>query len=105
LYGNLANNEENMPVALLTFHCFIPGCSSLKEKRGKIKPLLFRLHREFNVSTAEMEFNDKKGEAVIACVMISNDFKHLQKSLQQIIAYAISHYPDIEFVDENIDYL
>ncbi|OQY29775.1 MAG: hypothetical protein B6243_10930, partial [Anaerolineaceae bacterium 4572_5.2] len=39
-----------MSLGLLTLHIQISGCSSLKEKRGRLKPLLARLHREFNVS-------------------------------------------------------
>ena len=45
-------------LATLTIHLRLPGCASLKEKRGHIKPLLNRLHREFNVSVAEMDLQD-----------------------------------------------
>jgi len=41
-------------IGTLTFHLHLPGCASLKEKRSRLKPLLARLHRQFNVSTAEM---------------------------------------------------
>ena len=35
-----------MSIGLLTLHLHLPGCASLKEKRGKIKPLITRLHRD-----------------------------------------------------------
>ena len=46
-------------LATLTIHLHLPTCGSLKEKRGRIKPLIARLHREFNVSVAEMDLQDK----------------------------------------------
>ena len=39
----------------LSLHLHLPGCASLKEKRGRIKPLMARLRREFNLSVAEMD--------------------------------------------------
>ncbi len=47
-----------MSIATLTIHLHLPICSSLKEKRGRIKPLIARLHREFNISVAEMDLQD-----------------------------------------------
>jgi uncharacterized protein YlxP (DUF503 family) len=44
-----------MSLGLLTIHLHLPGCASLKEKRGRLKPLLTRLHREFNISAAEID--------------------------------------------------
>ena len=35
-------------IATLTIHLHLPGCTSLKEKRGRIKPLMSRLRREFS---------------------------------------------------------
>ena len=61
-----------MNLATLTIHLHLPACSSLKEKRGRIKPLIARLHREFNVSVAEMDLQNQWQEAVIGCAMIGN---------------------------------
>ena len=49
-------------LATLTIHLRLPLCTSLKDKRGRIKPLMSRLHREFNVSVAEMDLQDKWDE-------------------------------------------
>jgi tripartite-type tricarboxylate transporter receptor subunit TctC len=37
-------------IATLTIHLHLPTCTSLKEKRGRIRPLIARLHREFNTA-------------------------------------------------------
>ncbi|MCJ7708279.1 MAG: DUF503 domain-containing protein, partial [Anaerolineales bacterium] len=43
-----------MHVGALTLELRLPGCSSLKQKRSRLKPLLAALHREFNLSAAEI---------------------------------------------------
>lgn len=88
---------------LLTLHINIPGCASLKEKRGRLKPLLARLHRQFNVSTAEMDLQDKWSEAVIACGMVGNDRVHLEQSLQAVVCWVESNRLDMQVIDEKIE--
>jgi len=92
-----------MAIGVLTLHIHLPGCTSLKEKRSRIKPLLARLHREFNISVAEMERQDAWQEAVIACALISNDNRHTQRSLQQIASWVESHWPDVTLVGEELE--
>jgi uncharacterized protein len=92
-------------VGLLSFHLHLPGCASLKEKRGRLKPLLTRLHREFNVSAAEMDSQDKWTEAVIACAMLSNDAAHLQSALETVRMWVESHWPDGDVLDTKIEIL
>ena len=90
-------------IGVLSIHLLIPGCASLKEKRGRIKPLLARLHKEFNVSAAEMDLQDKWQETVLACGMVGNDRVHLEQSLQVVAKWVKSNWPDMQMVDENIE--
>jgi hypothetical protein len=92
-----------MSIGLLTLHVFLPGCTSLKEKRSRIKPVLARLHREFNVSAAEVDRMDMWQEAVLACVMVSNDHDYTQRALQSVKDYLPGHYPDLEILDYHIE--
>jgi uncharacterized protein len=62
-----------MTTGILTLHILLPNCTSLKERRSRIKPLLARLHREFNASCAEMGRQDLWQVAVLAVAMVSND--------------------------------
>jgi hypothetical protein len=71
-------------IGILTLHLYLPGCASLKEKRGRLKPLLARLHRQFNVSTAEMGLQDKWQEMIIACGMVGNDASYLRSALETV---------------------
>jgi len=92
-----------MPVGILNLDLYIPSCASLKEKRSHIKPLLSRLHREFNISAAEVDLQDKWQSAAISCAIVSNDAIHNQRVFQQIICYIEKTWPDIQIVDHTTE--
>lgn len=92
-------------IGTITFHLHIPGCASLKEKRGRLKPLLHRLHREFNVSVAEMDLQDKWQEAVVACGMVGNDRVHLEQSLQAVARWVENNWPDGAVLDDSLEFV
>ena len=94
-----------MPVGLLTLHLELPGCASLKEKRSRLKPLLARLHREFNISVAELERQDAWRETVIACALVSNDAGHTQRSLQVVVDWVEKNWPDASLIDNHLEIL
>ncbi len=90
-------------IAILTLHLHLPGCASLKEKRGRLKPLLARLHRQFNVSAAEMGLQDMWQEAVIACGMVGNDAAHLQSALETVRKWVEANWPDGDVLDTKME--
>jgi uncharacterized protein YlxP (DUF503 family) len=90
-------------IAALTIHLHIPTCSSLKEKRGHIKPLIARLHREFNVSVAEMDLQDNWQEAVIVCAMVGNERGHLESALQNVAKWIERNWPDGDVINEKVE--
>ena len=90
-------------LATLTIHLHLPACASLKEKRGRIKPLISRLHREFNLSVAEMDLHDKWQEAVIVCVMVGNDHAFLQSALGKVAIWVESHWTDGDIIEQKIE--
>jgi uncharacterized protein YlxP (DUF503 family) len=92
-----------MNIGILTLHLYLPGCSSLKEKRSRIKPLIHRLHREFNISVAEVDHQDKWKDAVIACALVSNENAHIHRSFLEIIHWIETSWQDINVVEENIE--
>ncbi len=92
-------------IGILTLYLKIPACTSLKEKRGRLKPLMARLHREFNVSAAEMDLHDKWTEAVIACAMLGNDAAYLQSALETVRQWVESHWTDGDVLDTKIEIL
>ena len=99
---NLQSAHENM-IATLTIHLHLPAAFSLKEKRGRLKPLMARLHREFNVSVAEMDRQDKWDEAIIVCAMVGNDSSFLQSALQNVAKWVEGNWSDGDVWDTKIE--
>jgi uncharacterized protein len=92
-------------LATLTIHLHLPACASLKEKRGRIKPLISRLHREFNVSVAEMELQDKWSETIIICAMVNSDRVVLQQSMQAVAKWVEANWSDGDVMDLKIEHV
>lgn len=92
-----------MTIGVLTIHLHLPGCTSLKEKRGRLKPLLARLRRQFNISAVEMDMQDKWQEAVIVCGMVGNDGVHVTRSLQTVARQVESNWEDGAVLREKIE--
>jgi len=90
-------------IGLLTIHLRLPACASLKEKRGRIKPLMARLRREFNVSVAEMDYQDKWNQTVIACAMVNSDAVTLRQSLQRVAKWVQANWTDGDVLEERIE--
>lgn len=94
-----------MVYSLLVFNLRIPGCHSLKQKRSFIKPLLIRLHKEFNISTAEIEKNDIWDESIIACGLICNEKKSTDSQLSQVVQFMEKYWKEVEIINYSIQFL
>ncbi len=92
-------------LATLMVRLHLPTCRSLKEKRGRIKPLMSRLRREFNVSVAEIDLQDQWQEAVIGCAMIGSGRGHLEGALQAVAKWIEGNWPDGMVVEQKIEIL
>ncbi len=92
-----------MSVGLLSLFLFLPGCNSLKEKRSRIKPIISRLHKEFNVSVAEIDRLDAWHESVIGCAWISNDRSVALSSLEKVVDFVETHFPGVDLFDERYE--
>lgn len=92
-----------MVIGACSLRLHLPGCSSLKEKRGLLKPLLARLHREFNVAAAETELQDVWQSAELAIVTVANDPARVQSQLDLIVHWIEHNRPEVEVVDSQIE--
>jgi uncharacterized protein YlxP (DUF503 family) len=94
-----------MPVGTLILNLEFPGCSSLKMKRGLVKPILFRLHREFFISIAEVDHLDAWSHAVIECALVANDRIYIQQVLHKVVRFIEDQWPDVVIQQEHIEIL
>ena len=61
-----------MIIAVQTWDLHLPGCHSLKDKRGVLKPLASALRRSLNVSVSETDHQDLWQRAEIACAAVGS---------------------------------
>jgi len=61
-----------MIIAVQTWDLHLPGCHSLKDKRGVLKPLTVALRRSLNVSVAETDHQDLWQRAELACAAVGS---------------------------------
>ena len=94
-----------MVYAILILDLKLSDARSLKQKRSVIKPLLSRLHKEFNISAAEVEKNDLWDESVIACALISNDKNFASVQLNAVKIF-LGHYSrEVGIMDYSITFM
>jgi uncharacterized protein YlxP (DUF503 family) len=82
-----------MIIGYLLLELYLPYSHSLKEKRKRLKKIKDRLKVKYNVSYAELDFQDKWQRSRIGIVTLNNRKAVIEKIFRQIIN-------DIE---ENID--
>jgi uncharacterized protein len=94
-----------MHTGILTLHFRMEGCTSLKEKRGMIKPYIERVHRQFNVSAAEVDKQDFHEDAVIALAMVNNDAALIEASFSGILEWTDHFFGDLMIQDHSVEIL
>jgi uncharacterized protein YlxP (DUF503 family) len=92
-----------MVVGVCCLRLHLAACASLKAKRGLLKPLLARLHREFNVAAAETGLQDVWQSAEITVVTVSNDPARVQSQLETVVGWVERNRPEVQVVDTQIE--
>lgn len=92
-------------LAVLFIHLHLPACASLKEKRGRIRPFIARLHKEFNLSVAEMGLQDQWQESVIGCAMIGDGRAHLDASMQAVMRWVSANWTDGDVIEQRLEFI
>lgn len=75
-----------MHIGILQFELLIHDASSLKDKRRVVKSVKDRLHREHQVSVAEVGALDIWNVAVMGLAAVSRDPVYLNVMLERIVA-------------------
>ena len=71
-------------IGVLTLELRLENSHSLKEKRHVVESLKTRLRNKFNVSVAEIDYQDLWQRAAIAAVTVSSDHVHAEKVLRSV---------------------
>jgi len=92
-----------MIVGLLSVEILIPGSASLKEKKMVLKSVKDRVRKKFNVSVAEIGYQDKWQRSFLACALVTEKEKFAQEALNKIFDF-LDKEPAFEIIKFNFEY-
>ena len=72
-------------VGLLTIELHFPTSQSLKEKRRLLSSLKERLKKRFNISLAEIDFQDTWQRTQLAAAYVCNDGRQIESMFAHIL--------------------
>jgi uncharacterized protein len=71
-------------IGVLTLELRLDDSHSLKDKRQVVKSLKDRLRHKYNVSVAEIDYQDMWQRALLAAVTVSSARSHAESVLQNV---------------------
>ena len=90
-------------VAGARIELFLPACHNLKEKRAIVKSLIGKLRSKFNLSVAEVAYQEQWQRTVVGIAAVANEVSFLQKELQAAIRLVENH-PGVELIHVETEY-
>ncbi|MBO0959107.1 DUF503 domain-containing protein [Neobacillus sp. MM2021_6] len=93
-----------MIIGLAECECMIYDAHSLKEKRAVLQRILTRLKQKFNVSVAEVDYQDVWQRTKIAIAVVTSSRASTEHELQNALKL-IDSFPEIERTITEIDWL
>ena len=91
-----------MVVGTAKISLYIQDNHSLKGKRKIVKSIIAKVQQRFNVSIAEVDFNDKWQRIGLGLSVVGNDRRFVNSSLDTILTYVDSLYLG-EIIDSDIE--
>lgn len=93
-----------MFIGIGRFELFIPASASLKDKRHVLRSVTQKVSNRFNVSVAEVEFQDLWQRTALGVACVAESAGHCRKVLQEVEkAIGRSAIDGAEIVDRSID--
>ncbi|MBT2654370.1 DUF503 domain-containing protein [Bacillus sp. ISL-18] len=93
-----------MIVGVAECECLIYNAHSLKEKRAVLQRILTRLKQRFNVSVAEVDYQDTWQRTKIAIAVVTSTRVATEQELQNAFKL-IDSFPEIERTITEIEWL
>lgn len=93
-----------MIVGSAELECIIYDAHSLKEKRAVLQRIISRLKQKFNISVAEVGYQDLWQRSALAIVTVSSSRMATERELQNALTF-LDSFPEIERTLTNIEWL
>ncbi len=92
-----------MNVGVCKINLRLPENMSLKGKRQVLKSITSRVSNKFNVSVAEVDDHDMWQLATIGICCVSNDRRHTNQVLSNVVNFVENSRFEIEILDYEIE--
>ena len=66
-------------------------------------PIIHQVRRKFNVSISETADQDTWRKVSLTCAIASNERLHIEQSVQAILHYIQSHWPQEEIIHQELE--
>ena len=78
---------------------FLPDSQNLKAKRQIARSVVARIRNQFNVTVAEADDNDLWQRLTLGVCCLSNNTKHANEILSNVVAFVEKSRDDLELLD------
>jgi uncharacterized protein YlxP (DUF503 family) len=82
-------------VAVVQLELHIPTSRSLKEKRAVLRPIVEGLRHRFQISVAEVGYQDKWQRALVGMAVVSDSYSHATEVVDNVERWVWSK-PEVE---------
>ncbi len=86
-----------MYVAALRLEIRVRDCTSARVKRRRVRAIVEKLHKHFNVSVAEVDRREHPDEVVLAAAAVAESRREAREPLARI-AEAMAVHPRVELL-------
>ncbi len=93
-----------MVLGLLRVEIHYPESGSLKTKRFTLRSVTDRLRRQFNVSVAEVEYQNLWQRSVLAIATVNTDRPHADSTLSKVLEL-LENEGDLQVLGIQTEYL
>lgn len=95
----MSDEETGMHVGVCRIYFRIPENDSLKGKRRVLQSIFTRIRAKFNVAIAEIGEQDVWQTAIVGITCVSNEGRHANSQLSNVMTEIYRMREDIEVVD------
>lgn len=96
--------DRGFHLGLLSAELFIPNPDSLRETRMILKGIKDKLRRDFNVSIAEIDYQDTLQKITLAVATVGTEQRYLSGMLDQVLIF-IKSFPQFELTHHQIEFI
>jgi len=93
-----------MLVGTAQIELHLPGALSLKEKRFVLKSIKTRIRNQFNVSIAEIGYQDKWQRSLLGIACVANEQQFIEQTIQKVLKL-IEHDDQAEIIRKLVEIL